>query len=61
MKQISTKLGLMSESELDYKEGTDDSELESATWKEWYFKGELVKREVSVQLKDLSMGASVAF
>jgi hypothetical protein len=52
MNEISTKLGLMNESELDYKEGTDENDNEIVKWQEWKYQGELVKRNVHVHLKE---------
>ncbi len=49
---IETKLGLIDEDKLVYKEGVSvDDENERSTYQEWYLDGELVKRNAHVTLK----------
>ena len=51
MAEIFTTLGMVEESTLVKTEGSTDTETETTQWQEWRKDGEIVKREVQMQLK----------
>lgn len=51
MAEIFTTLGMVEESTLVKTEGSTETETETTQWQEWRKDGELVKREVQMQLK----------
>jgi hypothetical protein len=58
MALITTIKGELDESLLDFKSGRQEDDNEIATWQEWWFNGELVKRDAQVQLKKWPEGMS---
>lgn len=51
MAEIFTTLGMVEESTLVKTEGFTENENETTQWQEWRKDGEIVKREVQMQLK----------
>lgn len=60
MAEIYTTLGMMDEALLQRTDGTDDDFGCSATWQEWRFNGEIVKREAQIVLHPVSAASDVA-
>ena len=48
---IDTAIGPMDTLVLEYREGGHENENEKAAWQEWWYRGQLVKRDAQVHLK----------
>lgn len=57
---IETTLGLMDEAELEKKEGHFEDDNEYTPWVEYWYKGELVHRSATVNLKQGFIGKAVS-
>ena len=59
MTMIETILGLMSEADLEKKEGSFEDDNERTTWVEYWYDGELVHRSATVNMKHGFIGAAL--
>jgi hypothetical protein len=57
---IATSIGEMPEAQLEKREGVVDNENEYTTWLEYWFEGELVRRDAHVTLKHGILGSAEA-
>lgn len=57
---IETLIGPMDEADLEKVEGGIDNENEHTTWVEYYYEGELVRRDAHVTLKHGMVAGAIA-